>query len=334
MAQAAPVGLAVVGASGHAARVAAPTIAAVPGARLVGVLGSTPGSGARLAAGYPGATGYAGWEDLAADKEVTAVWVAGPNHLHPEFTERCLEAGKHVLIEKPLATRSAEAQGIADLAAARGLTVAVDYQHRFRPGHRWLLGALREGLVGEPRLVRVHRFWPYPYFPEMPSDITGSWRASIDDSGGWALNDIGSHLVDLALWLLGGEAELAFSRTANVRFPEAEAEDTAILVADTPDGAVVVIETSNAMSSFPGTVEVHGTTGWVRADGTFDDEGSALTHTGERLTFSTSWEEVYRLGLTDFLSRITGGVAIGATAAEAVATTRIVESAARAHRSA
>jgi predicted dehydrogenase len=166
----------------------------------------------------------------------------------------------------------------------------------------------------------------------MPADIGGSWRSSVDGSGGWALNDIGSHLLDLALWLLGQEAELAFSRTSNFRFEEVGAEDTAVLVADAADGTVVVIETSNAMGSFPGTVEIHGSDGWLRADGTFDDEGAVLVHDGTRHRFTTTFAAVYQEALRDFAGRVAGRPALGATAAEAVATTRIIAGAAALHR--
>jgi predicted dehydrogenase len=324
--------MAVIGASGHAARVAAPTIAADPGARLVGVLGSSPDSGGRLAAQHPGARPYTDLSALLADDGVDGVWIAGPNHLHADLTSACLRAGKHVLVEKPLATTADEAGRTAGIAEEADRIAVVDYQHRFRPGHLWLHDRLAEGLVGRVRSVRIHRCWPYPYYPDMPADISGSWRASVADGGGWALNDIGSHLVDLALWLSGGTAVPVWSRTGNLRFTDVEAEDTALVVAETPDGATLIVETSNAMSSFPGTIEVHGDAGWVRADGTFDDTGVIATSAGERREFSTTAPAVYAASLADFLARVGGGHAVGATAAQAVATTRIVEWAARRHR--
>lgn len=323
--------MAVIGASGHAARVAAPTIAAEAGARLVGIAGSSSQSAQRLAAEHPGAVGYGHLDDLLGDESVDAVWIAGPNHLHAALTESCLLAGKHVLVEKPLATTTAEAARLAEVAAATGLVAAVDYQHRFRPGHLRLHDALADGLVGRVRSVRIHRFWPYPYYPDMPADISGSWRASVSGGGGWALNDIGSHLVDLALWLSGGQARPVWSRTGNVRFTDVEAEDTALLVAETPDGATIVVETSNAMSSFPGTVEVHGDEGWARADGTFDDLGRIQTHHGVVEEFTTTSPAVYAASLADFAERVAGRRAVGATAADAVVTTRIIESAAADH---
>ena len=135
--------MAVVGSSGHAARVSAPTIAATHGARLVGVLGSTAERGRALAERYPGCHAYADLDELCADPGVHAVWVAGPNDRHVEHATRCLAAGKHVLLEKPMATTSTGAERLLELARDTERTLTVAFQHRFRPAHRWLREAVR-----------------------------------------------------------------------------------------------------------------------------------------------------------------------------------------------
>jgi predicted dehydrogenase len=323
-------GMAVVGSSGHAARVAAPTIAGTAGARLVGVLGSTPERGERLARHYDGCAAYSTWEELGADPAVEAVWIAGPNDSHAQFARNCLRAGKHVLLEKPMATTHRDADDLARLASETGLTLGVGFQHRFRPAHEWLRDAVLGGLVGPVRLARIHRFWPYPYYADMPPDPSQSWRTSLEQSGGWVLTDIGSHLVDLALWILGERASVAYARTANVKFHDAAAEDTAIVLLETEAGAVVTVEVSNAMTSFPGTIELHGLAGWIRADGTFDGGGSVVTHAGDRLSFrDVSAMEVYAASLRDFLRALAGEPSRGATASEGAEAVAIVERAAR-----
>jgi predicted dehydrogenase len=329
----AAVGLAVVGSSGHAARVSAPTIAAAPGARLIGVLGSAPERGRALAADHPGCRAYPDLDELCADPEVEAVWIAGPNDRHVEHATACLAAGKHVLLEKPMATTLAGAQRLLGFSLDTELILTVGFQHRFRPGHLWLHDALEHGFVGEVGLVRIHRFWPFPYFPGMSSDPAQSWRSSLRQSGGWALNDIGSHLIDLAQWLIGAPARLAFARTVNLKFRDAGAEDTAVLVLDAGADATLTIETSNAMSSFPGTIEIHGSGGWVRAEGTFDGGGTILTHAGDRHDLpDVSADEVYDRAFVDFLGAIHGLPAMGATARQAADTVAIVEAAVAGHR--
>jgi predicted dehydrogenase len=208
-----PVGMAVVGSSGHAARVSAPTIAAADGARLVGVLGSSAERGRGLAARHSGCHAYADLDELCADPAVAAVWIAGPNDRHVEHAARCLAAGKHVLLEKPMATTLAGAERLLELSRDSEPTLTVAFQHRFRPAHRWLREAVGSGSLGDVGLLRIHRFWPFPYYPGMPDDPAASWRSSLEHSGGWALNDIGSHLIDLAQWLIDAPARLAFART-------------------------------------------------------------------------------------------------------------------------
>jgi 1,5-anhydro-D-fructose reductase (1,5-anhydro-D-mannitol-forming) len=324
-------GVAIVGSSGHAARIAAPVVAATPGARLAGVLGSTPERGHRLARDYERARAYAGWEDLLADDGADAVWIAGPNHLHASFAQRCMRAGKHVLLEKPMATTHADAQALVALDRELPVLLAVGFQHRFRPAHRWLREALSEGLVGDVRSVRVHRFWPYSYFEDMPADA--SWRTSPDASGGWALNDIGAHLIDLAAWLLDARPHLAFAHTTNHRFRDVATEDTALLALETDRGAVISIETSNAMASFPGTIEVHGLAGWARADGTFDGGGAIACHDGQTRRFDdVTSADVYAAELRDFLAALDGAPSGNATAQEAADNVAIVEAAVAAHR--
>jgi predicted dehydrogenase len=157
----------------------------------------------------------------------------------------------------------------------------------------------------------------------------------LQQSGGWALNDIGSHLIDLAQWLIGRPARLAFARTMNLTFRDAGAEDTAVLVLEAGSGATLTIETSNAMSSFPGTVEIHGSAGWVRAEGTFDGGGTVLTDAGDRHAQPDITDaEVYGRALQDFLGAVHGEPAIGATARQAIDTVAIVEAAVAGHRSA
>jgi predicted dehydrogenase len=329
-----PVGMAVVGSSGHAARVSAPTIAAAQEAQLVGVLGSTAERGLGLAAGYPGCHAYADLDQLCDDPAVEAVWVAGPNDRHVEHAARCLAAGKHVLLEKPMATTLQGAERLLELSRSAEPVLTVGFQHRFRPAHLWLRDAVAGGLLGDIGFVRIHRFWPFPYFSEMPDDPATSWRSSLQRSGGWALNDIGAHLIDLAQWLIGDPAQLVFARTANLKFRQAAAEDTALLVLSSGSDATLTIETSNALSSFPATIEIHGTEGWVRADGTFDTGGTILTHTGDCHAFpDITTAEVYERALVDFLGAVNGAPAVGATPRQAADTVAVVEAALRGHRS-
>lgn len=317
--------VAVIGSSGHAARVSAPTVAAAEGAELVGVLGSTV-ERARGLADEHDATAYGALAELLAS-DAEAVWIATPNETHAELAGACLDAGKHVLLEKPMATTTTEARELEARAEASGRILKVGFQHRFRPPHAYLHAQVRSGALGRICLLRVHRFWPFPYFPEMSPDPHATWRGST--TGGWALTDIGTHSIDLALWLLGEPARIAYSRADNFKFTDVSGEDTSIVLLETPSGAVATIESSNAMSSFPGTVELHGLDGWLRADGTFDGGGAITASDGERRDFPPfTMMDAYAAGLRDFLAAVRGEPSVGATPAEGAANVEIVERAA------
>jgi predicted dehydrogenase len=328
------VGMAVVGSSGHAARVAVPAILRSGDASLVGVLGSTAERSKSLAAEHEGCAAYRVTDELFADRAVDAVWIASPNQTHVDYARACLEAGRHVLVEKPLATTSDDARAVQATAEERGLTVKVGLQHRFRPPHTWLRNELEHARLGRLSLLRIHRCWPYPYFPEMPADPSSTWRLSPEASGGWALNDIGSHLVDIALWLAGEPAVLVHAETANFSFVDVPVEDTAILLLRTASGAILTIETSNAFGSYPGTIEVHGTKGWLRADGTFDGGGIVLDDHGDRMTFpQVTPDQVHDAMLADFVAAVRGEPSRGATAADGAANVALIEQATAQHRS-
>lgn len=328
MGSAPPVGLAVVGSSGHAARVAAPAIESAGNAKLLGVLGSTLQRG-RVLADLHGCTAYADWDELAADDAVEAVWIAaGPNAAKPEYVRRCIEAGKDVLLDKPMATRYEDAREIAALAESSGRILTIGYQHRFRDAHQWIREAIDGGVVGLPRMLRIQGFVRYPYFDDMPARPEG-WRSSLSESGGWIVNDVGSHLVDLSMWFLGERAKLIHSAPRNFRFTEVTSEDTAALTLETDGGSLILIQVSNAMSSFPRTIEVHGLDGWLRADDTFNNPGRVLSHTGEVHEFDDGTADaVYVVAVEDFARGVRGEQMRGATAADGAATVGIVEAAA------
>ena len=124
---------ALVGTSGHANRVAAPTLREHAGAELLGAVGSRPERTHAFASQHGLHRAYETLDDLLEDGDVEAVWICSPNHLHAEQAARCAAAGKHILVDKPLATSSADAA--AAVAAARGAAVRlkVGYQ-QLSPG--------------------------------------------------------------------------------------------------------------------------------------------------------------------------------------------------------
>ncbi len=178
------------------------------GHRVVGVLGSTPAKSraAADALGVPAA--YDSLAALLADPAVEVVHLATPNRHHFAPTKAVLEAGKHVVVEKPLAMTSAETAELVRLAAARPeLVAAVNYNVRFYPLCLDARARVRAGEVGDVFHVTGSYLQDWLLYP---TDF--NWRVLAADGGDLrAVADIGTHWLDLVCFITGLEIEAVFA---------------------------------------------------------------------------------------------------------------------------
>jgi xylose dehydrogenase (NAD/NADP) len=144
---------------------------------------------------------YAAYDAVLDDPEVNAVYIPLPNHMHLPWTLRALDAGKHVLCEKPLACNAAEACRMADKAATSGLLMMEAFMYRFHPRSRRIKQLVADGGIGRPRLVRS------AFCYHMNDDIfqSGANARLKSDMGGGALLDVGCYGVSVARWLMAAE---------------------------------------------------------------------------------------------------------------------------------
>jgi len=155
----------------------------------------------RVAAEFGIARAHGSYEALLADPEVDAVYNPLPNHLHVPWTIQALEAGKHVLCEKPIAINAAEAETL--LAAARRhprLKVMEAFMYRLHPQWQRTVAIVRAGGIGEPRVVQSL----FTYFNDDPGNIRNQAAA-----GGGALMDIGCYAISLARLVFRAEPSRA-----------------------------------------------------------------------------------------------------------------------------
>jgi predicted dehydrogenase len=142
------------------------------------------------------------WQELVARDDVDLVDVCTPGFTHAEIAVAALEAGKHVLCEKPLANTVDEAEAMVAAAAsasARGVRSMVGYTYRRVPAVQLAQTLVAEGRIGTVRHVRVQYLQDWLADPEAPL----SWRLDKQAAGSGALGDIGSHAVDLAQFITG-----------------------------------------------------------------------------------------------------------------------------------
>ncbi len=165
----------------------------------VAAIASRDGSRARAVADRLGiGRAYGSYEDLLADPAIEAVYNPLPNHLHVPWSIRALEAGKHVLCEKPVALDAEQARKLADAAARTGRLVAEAFMVRHHPQWRTARDIALSGRIGEARAVQTL----FSYYLTDPENIRN--RADI---GGGGLYDVGCYAVSTARYIFGGEPE-------------------------------------------------------------------------------------------------------------------------------
>jgi D-xylose 1-dehydrogenase (NADP+, D-xylono-1,5-lactone-forming) len=180
-------------------------VRAAEGVEVVAVASRSAERAEAYAAAHGIGRAHGSYEALLRDPEVDAVYVPLPNSLHVKWSIRALEAGKHVLCEKPLTRHPADAEAAFDAAERAGRVLAEAFMWRHHPQARRLRELLAEGVVGEPRLVRA----------AFSFDIFGGGRlddvrlqASLDGGG---LMDVGCYCVS-AMRLLAGEPRAVSGR--------------------------------------------------------------------------------------------------------------------------
>ncbi|MFF9342884.1 MULTISPECIES: Gfo/Idh/MocA family protein [unclassified Streptomyces] len=157
----------------------------------------------RAAAGRHGwAATETDWRALIARDDVQLVDICTPGNSHAEIAIAALEAGKHVLCEKPLANSVAEAEAMAaaaDAARARGQLAMVGFNYRRVPALSYARRLIADGRLGTLRHVRVSYLQDWLVDPDFPL----TWRLEREQAGSGALGDLGAHIVDLAQYLAG-----------------------------------------------------------------------------------------------------------------------------------
>lgn len=143
------------------------------------------------------ATAHGSYEALLADPEVESVYIPLPNHLHVDWSIAALEAGKHVLCEKPLGLDRGDAQRLADAAAAHPDLVTMEaFMYRFHPQWSGIRDLVLDGRIGELRTVQTF----FGYFNDDPANVRHR-----PEWGGGALMDIGCYPISQARWMFGAE---------------------------------------------------------------------------------------------------------------------------------
>jgi predicted dehydrogenase len=207
--------------------------------RLVALAGRTAEAATAAAARLGWASVETDWKRLLTRDDIDLVDICTPGDSHAEIAIAALEAGKHVLCEKPLANSVPEAEAMvaaAEAAAARGVRSMVAFNYRRVPAMALARRLVADGRLGTVRHVRAQYLQDWIVDPEFPL----VWRLRKDKAGSGALGDIGAHIVDLTQYVTGqrltGVSALTETFVAERPLPEASAGLSASASAEADQG--------------------------------------------------------------------------------------------------
>ena len=202
------------------------------GAELVAVANHQPESMAQFATHFGIQCQYVTVETMLAGGGVDALIVSTPNYLHAPQTIAALEAGVHVMVEKPMAMNATEAEQMCEAAEKSGMTLMVAHCWRFDPDVRWLKEQMaRLGRIIRTKSYGVHTNWG-------PS----GWFTHKEFAGGGAMADMGIHALDTARFLLGDPQPVSVYANIGTYYTDCDVDDTGVIIINWDNSVVSYIE--------------------------------------------------------------------------------------------
>lgn len=211
-----------------------------------------------LAAGT-GAKAFANWNELLALPEVDVVIVATLHDSLAEITQSAIQAGKHVLVEKPAARTSAELQPVIAAADRQGVKVHVGFNHRYHRSLRKAKAIIDSGALGELMFVRGR------YGHGARLGYEKEWRSNPELSGGGELIDQGPHLIDLSRWFLGEMTEV--QGFAHTYFWDMPVDDNGFMLLKTANQQTAFLHVSCTEWKNLFSLEIYGKNGKLDLSG-------------------------------------------------------------------
>lgn len=293
------------------------------GGRLVAVADLQPDRASRAASdfGVPALS----TDELLASGRVDVVLICTPNSSHADLSIAAMNAGKHVLCEKPIACSPAEAVEIAATARSTGRNFKMGSNHRYFRSVRAAYDLVQSNAIGEVLTM-------FCRIGHNGERIRDTWYWDSGQSGGGALVDTGCHVVDLCRWFMG-EFSRCTGATSQVFWKTAGVEDTASGTLLTDDGRLAVVTTSRRLFSGYLHLEINGSNGFAWLDARRDvfavdrltwGVGSSRT-APQVVDFTADQSNSMALELDDFFSAIRSGRSLAPNADDGLAILRIVD---------
>lgn len=244
---------------------------ALAGARLVACADSHLARAEQLARTVEGCAVTTDWRAVVERRDVNIVVIATPHNSLAEIAMGAIQAGKHVLVEKPAARHVDELRPLVEMAEQKRVLVHVGFNHRYHRAFRKAREIVDSGALGPLMFLRAR----YGHGGRVGYDK--EWRAQPELSGGGELIDQGVHIIDLARWFLGDFSEV--DGYAHTYFWDMPVDDNAFMTLKTPQKQVAFLHATCTEWKNTFSFEIYGRVGKLQIDGLGGSYGvERLTH--------------------------------------------------------
>jgi len=208
---------------------------------------------------------YTDYKEMLKDKVIDVVSVCTPNYLHAQMTIDALNAGKHVICEKPMALSTQDCEKMIDAKSKNNRKLFIVKQNRYNPPVQAVRNLLNENKLGKLFFIVLNCYWNRnnEYF------ASSTWKGSREKDGG-ALFTQFSHFIDLMYWF-AGDVESVYAFAKNYNHPEIEIEDTGVVALKFANGAIGTINFTNCAykKNMEGSITLFGEKGTVKIGGEY-----------------------------------------------------------------
>lgn len=230
---------------------------------------------------------FENYEEMLKRNDLDAVSICTPSGTHMDFGVKAAEAGKHVVVDKPIEVSVERGQKLVDACKKNGVKLAVIYQNRYSNAVRKLKEAVDSATIGKPVMARGTVKW----FRDQEYYSDSGWRGSLDLDGGGALINQSIHTLDLLIWILG-DLKCVFGLKDTLTHEGIEAEDNLIATLRFANGALGQFEASTSIvPPQPRTIEINGSKGTAVLRG--DKFTLKLNDEQSNIDFSKKYEESF-----------------------------------------
>jgi len=287
-----------IGCGDIAQRRVAPALRDLPNCELLSIARSRPDLAESFANQFGAREWYSTWQELLADSDIDAVYIATPVHLHSAQTIAAAEAGKHVLCEKPMAMNMEECDEMIAACRANNVKLGVAYYRRFYPVIDRIKSVIGSGEIGKPVLVQINAFEWFDPQPDHPR----YWLLNRGLAGGGPMFDFGCHRIE-ALVNIFGPVKYVTSIVSNVMFNRG-VEDTASALFQFESGTCGVLSVTHAASEPRDTLDVFGTQGSISVPVLNAGEMRIRTSNGERAESHPPAANIHQPLIEDFVQAV------------------------------